>query len=248
MDNKTQKERLDKLLVEKGLVQSRKRSVNLILNNGVSVNGQIVNKPDIRIDINSKIEVFGKDIPWVSRGGLKLEKAIKLWNIKPKGWICIDIGASTGGFTDVLLSYDTKKVYAIDVGRDQLSEKLKDDPRVINLEKINIRQLDKNLIKEPINFICIDVSYISLTIVLPIAVKFLKSGGKIVALIKPQFELGPRGTKKGIVKNFRKHNLAINKIRELTKKLSLKEKGLTESPILGTKGNKEFLIFLEKPK
>jgi len=248
MDNKTQKERLDKLLVEKGLIQSRKRARDLILENGVSVSGQIINKPDVQIDIKTQIEIHKQDIPWVSRGGLKLEKAIKLWNIKPKGWVCLDVGASTGGFTDVLLTYEAKKVYSLDVGHGQLAEKLKNDPRVINLEKINIRQLDKNLIKEPIHFISIDVSYISLTIILPIAVKFLEPGGKIVALIKPQFELGPKGTKKGIVKDSEKHNLAIRKIQELGKELSLKEKGLTESPILGFKGNKEFLIFFEKLK
>lgn len=248
MDNKVQKERLDKLLVKKGLVQSRKRAVNLILESGVSVGGQVVNKPDIQIDINAQIEVHGKDIPWVSRGGLKLEKAIELWDIKPKGWVCLDIGASTGGFSDVLLSYGAKRVYAIDVGHNQLAKKLKDDSRVINLEGINIRELDKSLIKDTIDFICIDVSYISLTIVLPTAVKFLKPSGKIVALVKPQFEIGPGGTKKGIIKDSKKHDLVISKIRKLVKELSLKEKGLTESPILGSRGNKEFLIFLEKTK
>ena len=238
--------RLDKFLVENKNIKSRYRAVLLIKNEMVFVNGKLIKKPSAQIDKNDTVEVIGKDIKWVSRGGLKLEKALKFWKINPRGWTCLDIGASTGGFTDVLIAKKAKKVYAIDVGHDQLDEKLKNNPRVINLEKTNARELDRDKIKELVDFISVDVSYISLSLVLPEIIKFLKPTGKIIVLIKPQFELSPDIVKKGIVRKKEHQELAVKKIRKLVKELNLVEEGLIESPILGKKGNKEFLIYLKQ--
>jgi len=177
---------------------------------------------------------------------LKLEKALKFWKINPKDWICLDIGASTGGFTDVLIAKKAKMVYAVDVGHDQLDEKLRNNPRVVNLEKVDARKLDNDKIRESVDFISVDVSYISLSLILPEIIKFLKPNGKIVALIKPQFELSPDIVKKGIIRKKEHQELAVKKIRKLVKGLNLAEEGIIESPILGKKGNKEFLIYLQK--
>lgn len=239
--------RIDKLLFDRKITKSRERAKFLIKEGKVFADGKAIEKPSIKIDIESDIEIKGKDIQWVSRGGSKLEKALKIWSINPKGQICLDVGASTGGFTDVLISNGAKKVYALDVGHGQLDEKLKNDPRVISIEKTNARAIDKNLIKELVDFICIDVSFISLNLVMPEVIKFLKPEGIIVALLKPQFELG-KGVigKSGVVKKKAQHELVIRKIKALAVDLHLNIKGITESPILGKHGNKEFLVYLEK--
>jgi len=241
-----EKIRLDKFLVENKNIKSRYRAALLVKNEMVFVNGKLIKKPSVQIKKDDVVEVIGKDIQWVSRGGLKLEKALKFWKINPKDWICLDIGASTGGFTDVLIAKKAKMVYAVDVGHDQLDERLRNNPRVVNLEKVDARKLDNDKIRESVDFISVDVSYISLSLILPEIIKFLKPNGKIVALIKPQFELSPDIVKKGIIRKKEHQELAVKKIRKLVKGLNLAEEGIIESPILGKKGNKEFLIYLQK--
>lgn len=242
--------RLDKLLVQRELVQSRERACLLIQKDKVFVDGKLTAKPSAMVDKNADIEIKGKDIPWVSRGGLKLEKALDIWKINPKGLVCLDIGASTGGFTDVLLSRGAKKIYAVDVGHNQLAEKLRNNPKVVNLEGADIRRLTKDTIKELVDFICIDVSFISLALVLPEAVKFLKPRSKMIVLIKPQFEVGRKKIGKGIVKKTEYHEAAVNKIKTLSEELGFVSKEVIESPILGGKnrgkGNKEFFLHLIK--
>jgi len=181
------KERLDKLLVERGLVKSRERAKALIMAGKVTVNGQVVDKAGASVPADSVIEVKGEDIPYVSRGGLKLETAINEFGLDVKDFTCLDVGASTGGFTDCLLQHGAKKVYAVDVGKGQLDWKLRNDPRVISIEQFNARYLTDKEIPEKVDLIVIDVSFISLTKILPVVKQFLKPEGKIVALIKPQF-------------------------------------------------------------
>ena len=239
--------RIDKLLFSKKIAKSRERAKILIEEGKVFVNGKVIEKPSIKIDIDADIEIKGEDIRWVSRGGIKLEKALKIWNINLKKQTCLDVGASTGGFTDVLISSGAKKVYALDVGHGQLDEKLRNNPKVVNIEKTNARNIDKNLIRELVDFICIDVSFISLTMIIPEVIKFVKPKGIIVALLKPQFELGKEGVdKSGIVKRKTQHELVIKKIKVLAANLNLCIKGITESPILGKNGNKEFLVYITK--
>ncbi|MCX6713464.1 MAG: TlyA family RNA methyltransferase [Candidatus Vogelbacteria bacterium] len=236
--------RLDSLLVARGLVQSRERAKNLI-KEGVLVDGKRVDKADAKFPPNAEIKIEGEDIPWVSRGGLKLERAFELWQLSVQNAVCLDIGASTGGFTDVLLAHGARKVYALDVGHDQLAEKLRQNSRVVNMEGTHIGNVKREQFAEPIDFICIDVSFISLDHVLPTAAEFLNPGGQLVALIKPEFEMGKK-YKSGVVRDPEKHLEAVNKIKQFAKEIGLEEIGLEESPILGGKGNKEFLIYLKK--
>jgi 23S rRNA (cytidine1920-2'-O)/16S rRNA (cytidine1409-2'-O)-methyltransferase len=237
--------RLDQLLVTKGLTPSRQKAHELIVQGEVLVNGDIINKPSKKVSCEAVLTITSNAWQRVSRGGLKLEPALTVWQINPHQWICLDVGASTGGFTEVLLQRGAKKVYALDVGHGQLAAQLRRDPRVINLEGINARHLEPSLLPEPIDFCCIDVSFISLTLIIPEILKFLKPHSHLIALIKPQFEVGRAGIgKNGIVKDPQQHQLAINKIKELSAKLVLTVVGLIESPILGTGGNKEFLIYL----
>ena len=245
------KERLDKLLVEKGLVKSRERAKGLIMAGKVLVNGKVADKVGTKVAVDSKIEIKGEDIPYVSRGGLKLETAIKEFNLNVKGFTCLDIGASTGGFTDCLLKHGAKKVYAVDVGKGQLDWKLRNDPRVISIEEFNARYLSEKEVPEKVDLIVIDVSFISLTKILPVAKGFLKPEGKIVALIKPQFELTKREVDKGkgVIRDPELHKKAIKKIIEFSKEIGLYPENLTLSKPKGPKGNKEFLVLLsQKPK
>ncbi len=245
------KERLDKLLVEKGLVKSRERAKALIMAAKVLVNGKVVDKVGTKVDRDSKIEIKGEDIPYVSRGGLKLETAIKEFNLNVKGFTCLDIGASTGGFTDCLLKHGAEKVYAVDVGKGQLDWKLRKDPKVISIEEFNARYLTEREVPEKVDLVVIDVSFISLTKILPVTKKFLKPEGKIVALIKPQFELTKREVDrgKGVIKDPELHKKAIKKIIDFSKEIGLYPENLTLSKPKGPKGNKEFLILLsQEPK
>ena len=239
------KRRLDNLLVEKGIIQSRERAKALILLGDVRVNGSPVNKAGTLIDEDAEIELTGKDIPFVSRGGLKLEKAIKEFNINVKNKIAIDVGASTGGFTDCLLQYGVKKVYAIDVGYGQLAWKLRNNPRVAVIERKNIRYIKPSDIGEPVDIAAIDVSFISLKLVLPVVKKLLKENGEIIALIKPQFEVGKSEVGKGgIVREKEKHEKVISEIKSFATDLGIKVLNITKSPITGQKGNVEFLIYI----
>lgn len=240
--------RLDNLLFHNRLTSSRQKAKTLILEGKVSVNGEVVTKPSK--DVSPEVTVtlsLGEEWQRVSRGGLKLEKALQVWKIRPDQWTCLDVGASTGGFTEVLLHHGAKKVYAIDVGHGQLAEILREDTRVVNLEGINARRMAPDLIPEEIDFGCIDVSFISLTLVLPEVLKFLKPHSDLVVLIKPQFEVGRDGIgKNGVVKEPKQHELAIQKIQKLAEQLALEVIGVAESPIVGGDGNREFLMCLRK--
>ncbi len=243
------KRRLDNLLIERGIIQSRERAKGLILSGDVRVNGNPVNKAGTLIDEDAEIELTGKDIPYVSRGGLKLEKAIKEFDINLKDKVAIDVGASTGGFTDCLLQNGAKKVYAIDVGYGQLAWKLRKDPRVVVIERKNIRYIKPSDIGEPVDITTIDVSFISLKLVLPIVKNLLKENGEIIALIKPQFEVGKGEVGKGgIVREKEKHEKVISEIKSFAIDLGFKVLNITESPIAGQKGNVEFLIHLLKSR
>jgi len=246
---KKSKLRIDKLLVKKGLCESREKAQALILAGKVSIktpSGEFkkVFKPGTQVEENVELKIE-EDIPYVSRGGLKLEGALKVFAIDPSGKVCLDIGASTGGFTHCLLLHGAKKVYALDVGKGQLHYKLRQDPRVINMEKINARYLKPEMFEELFDLITIDVSFISLTKILPPLKPLLKKEGKILALIKPQFELSPAEVKKGIVKDSLLHKKAVDKIWDFSVKLNYRPLGVAESPIQGAKGNKEFFILLE---
>jgi len=241
------KDRLDVILVNKGLFQSRERAKAAIMAGIVFVDGQKVDKAGTAVSDEADIFVKEDICPYVSRGGLKLEKTMQLFNFDLEGTICTDIGASTGGFTDCMLQHGATKVYAIDVGYGQLDYKLRVDSRVVNMEKTNVRYLDTDLIKEPIDFISIDVSFISLKLIFPVASKILSETGSIVCLVKPQFEAGREQVgKKGIVKDKAVHKEVILNVMEYARANGLYMHGLTYSPITGAKGNIEYLMYLKK--
>ncbi len=241
------KERLDKVLVARGLAESREKAQALILAGQVFVEGRRVDKAGTKISPEAQIEIRGRGLPYVSRGGLKLEGALKVFGLAVKGWVCADIGASTGGFTDCLLKHGARKVYAIDVGRGQLHEKLRQDPRVVVMEGVNARYLKAQDLPEKVDLVTVDVSFISLRKILPAALKILKPGGFILALIKPQFEVGPREVGRGgVVREHQKQRRVIEEIWAFgEKELGLKALGVAESPILGPSGNREFFILFK---
>ncbi len=241
------RERLDKLLVERGLVPTRERARALIMAGLVVVNDHAVVKAGEAISLDARIRLKGEDHPYVSRGGLKLQKALDEFRLDVTGVVAMDVGASTGGFTDCLLQRGAKKVYAVDVGYGQLAWKLRQDDRVVNLEKTNIRYLESERLQEVPDLAVIDASFISLDKILPHAILLIAPSARIVALIKPQFEVG-RGEvgKGGVVRDERKQSEVIEKVSLLAESLGLKVHGVVESPIQGPKGNREFLICLEK--
>ncbi len=242
------KERIDKLLVEKGFVKSRERAKALIMAGKVFVNGQRVDKAGTLVPVDASVEVKGEDIPYVSRGGLKLETAIKEFGLKVDNFVCLDIGASTGGFTDCLLQHGASKVYAVDVGTGQLDWKLRNDPRVVSIERFNARYLTEKEVPEKVDLVVIDVSFISLEKILPVAKQFLKPEGKIVALIKPQFELSKKEADRGrgVIRNPELHEKAIEKVINFSRTIGLFPENLTLSKPRGPKGNKEFLVLLSQ--
>jgi 23S rRNA (cytidine1920-2'-O)/16S rRNA (cytidine1409-2'-O)-methyltransferase len=243
----TRKERLDKLLVEKGMVQSRERARALIMEGRVTVDGQALEKPGTLVKMDAHLQIQGEDLPYVSRGGVKLEGALKSFEVDPEGKVVIDVGASTGGFTDCVLQKGAKKVYAIDVGYGQLAWRLQKDPRVINLERRNIRYLKKEEVPEEADLILVDTSFISIEKFLPRLVEFLKEGGDLLCLIKPQFEVGKGEVGKGgVVKDSKLHQKVVDRISQFSRGLGLSVRGIIESPLLGPKGNKEFFIRLKK--
>jgi len=241
------KDRLDKLLVERGLVPSRERARALILAGKVVVDDHAVDKAGAQVAADAAIRLKGEDIPYVSRGGLKLEKALDEFALEVTGRVALDVGASTGGFTDCLLQRGAARVYAVDVGYGQLAWKLREDPRVMNLERTNIRELTADRLGERPSLAVIDASFISLDKVLPSTLDLLTADAEVVALIKPQFEVG-RGEvgKGGVVRDTRKHAQVVEKVTETARTLGCRVLGVTESPILGPKGNREFLIHLRK--
>ncbi len=245
-ENISAKVRLDKLLFEKGLVESREKAKALILGGNVLVNGALVDKAGALVGPDDVLKVES-GMPYVSRGGLKLEHAIKYFNIDVKGKTAMDVGASTGGFTDCLLQHEVDKVYAIDVGYGQFSWILRTDEKVVVLEKTNIRHLDKDLIYDEIDIAAIDVSFISLLKVIPKVLEFLKPTGEIIALIKPQFEAGRKDVGKGgVIRSEKKRLEIVEKIKAETDKMGLDVIGTTPSPIKGPKGNVEYFIYLKK--
>ncbi len=240
------KERIDKLLVQKGLAPTREKAQALVMAGQVYVDGRKVEKAGERVSPDARIEVKG-GMKYVSRGGYKLEKALKTFGINPEGWVCLDVGASTGGFTDCLLQHGAKRVYAVDVGRGQLNYKLREDKRVVSYEKTDARSLTEKHIPEKVDLITIDVSFIPLEKVLPSVVEFLKENGLIIALVKPQFELSPKDVKKGVVKDPLKRKEAIEKVAKFaTEELKLSVLRITKSAPKGPKGNEEFLLLLKK--
>lgn len=242
------KDRLDKILVDKGLVQSRERAQALIMEGKAVVDGITVTKAGAMVNVDVHIELKGEDIPYVSRGGLKLEAAIKHFSISMKDKIAMDVGSSTGGFTDCMLQNGGKKVYCVDVGYGQLAWKLRQDSRVVLLERTNIRYLEKEKIPDVVDIATIDVSFISLGKVVPRVMEFLKEDGEIIALIKPQFEVGKGEVDKGgIVKDEGKRLKAVERVKESLESLGLRTIGIMESPIPGQKGNIEYLIYMKKP-
>ena len=239
--------RADVLLVEKGFINSRERSKKVILEGVVYIDSRRVTKPSDKFLDDSNIDIRVNPLVYVSRAGLKLQKAIKEFDLNLNNIVAIDIGSSTGGFTECMLDEGVRKVYAMDVGKDQLVEKLRMDSRVVVMEETNIRDLTKEDIDEYAQFISIDVSFISLKLVLTIANEFLAEDGEIVALIKPQFEVGKEKIgKKGIVKDKKLHIAVLKSILEFSINLGFQVKNLTFSPIRGSKGNIEFLIHLKK--
>jgi len=241
------KERLDKLLVEKGIVQSRERARALIMTGKVAVEGKRIDKPGVQINVEANLKLRGDESPYVSRGGEKLEGALKAFGIDPKGMVVMDVGASTGGFTDCVLQKGAQRVYAVDVGYGQLAWKLQKDPRVVNLERRNIRYLKREEIQNEADLILIDTSFISIEKFLPFLLRFLKEGGFILSLIKPQFEVGKGEVGKGgVVRDGALHQKVIDRISTFSRELGLKVLGVTESLLLGPKGNKEFFIYLKK--
>ena len=241
------KERLDILLVEKGLAGSRERAKRMIMAGEVLVDGQKVDKAGTTVKREAEIRLLGNDIPYVSRGGLKLAKAMETFGISMSGKVAADIGASTGGFTDCMLQNGAVKVYAIDVGYGQLAWKLRTDERVVNMERTNIRNVTVDMFESPLDFASIDVAFISLSKVLPVAYELLKDEGEIAALIKPQFEAGKdKVGKKGVVRDPAVHLEVIQRIVEFSQELGFAVRGLTFSPVKGPEGNIEYLVWLFK--
>lgn len=241
------KERLDVVLVEKGFFESREKAKASIMAGVVFVDEQKVDKAGEMITSDAKIEVRGNVCPYVSRGGLKLAKAIREFDIDLCDKVCMDIGASTGGFTDCMLQNNAKKVFSVDVGYGQFAWKLRQDERVVCMERTNIRYVTREDIGEDLDFASIDVSFISLTKVLPVAFSLTKDCGEVVALIKPQFEAGREQVgKKGVVRDSEVHKEVIKKVIDFSNSIGFGVKGLSFSPIKGPEGNIEFLVYLYK--
>ena len=246
------KKRLDVLLTERGHADSRTKAQAIIMSGQVYVAGQKADKPGVSYEENVDIEVReSHPCPYVSRGGLKLEKAPRDFGVEPKGYVCSDSGASTGGFTDCLLQQGASKVFAIDVGYGQLDWKIRSDPRVVVMERTNVRYVTPEQLGEPLDLSVVDVSFISLKIVLPVIKTFLKPTGQVLCLIKPQFEAGKEKVgKKGVVRDPATHKEVLDGFVELADSLGMTILGLTFSPVKGPEGNIEFLGHLtleEKP-
>jgi 23S rRNA (cytidine1920-2'-O)/16S rRNA (cytidine1409-2'-O)-methyltransferase len=235
------KQRLDVALVERGLADTRSKAQSMIMARRVTVNGQYVDKAGAGVGGDDEIAVVALEHPWVGRGGMKLAHALREFAIDVRGKVCADVGASTGGFTDVLLKSGAARVYAIDVGYGQIDASLRNDPRVVNREKVNARYLEATDFDQPIDFVSIDVSFISLTLILPAVARFLR--GELVALIKPQFEVGKGDVGKGgIVRDAAKRDAAVEAVVAFARGLGFEVRGVIESPVKGAEGNVEFLM------
>ncbi len=248
-DEQTQRERpkkirLDRLLVDRALVESREKGRALIFAGQVLVNGQKVDKAGTLVPSDAGLRILGDQLPFVSRGGLKLDAALRGFSVDVRGTTVLDVGASTGGFTDCLLQRGAHRVYAVDVGYGQLAWKLQQDPRVILIDRTNIREMDPSRIPVPVDIAVIDVSFISLEKVVPSVLRFLKPGAEVVALIKPQFEVGKdRVGKGGIVRDENARTAVVDRIGSFFEKTGLSVRGVIPSPISGQDGNIEYLIY-----
>jgi len=243
------KERLDLLLVEKGIITSRERAKACIMEGKVYVDGQKVDKSGEKVSLNANIEYRGATLKYVSRGGLKLEKAMKTYNISLENKVCMDIGASTGGFTDCMLQNKASKVFSVDVGYGQFAWKLRTDERVVCMERTNIRYVTLEEIGEALDFASIDVSFISLKKIMPATLNLLKDNGEVVALIKPQFEAGREKVgKKGVVREISTHKEVVYGIIDFLLDQDLNVLGVGYSPIKGPEGNREYLVYFSKDK
>lgn len=244
-----EKQRLDKLMVERGLCPSRERAQALIMAGQVVVGDHAVTKAGQQVAADVELRIKGEVLPYVSRGGLKLRKALDEFGIDVSGVLALDVGASTGGFTDCLLQAGARRVFAVDVGYGQLAWKLQQDPRVVSMEKTNIRNLLPEQLDEVPELAVIDASFISLSKVLPATVALLKPAARVIALIKPQFEVGKGEVGKGgIVRDPAAHDKVIEAVRQTAAAMGLSVGGLCESPITGADGNREFLILLNLPE
>ena len=240
-------ERIDKILLERGLVSTRVRAEEIVKKFGVKVNGKLFSKPGKKVPTDAVIELMAEEIPWVSRAAFKLIAALDHWKIEVKEQTFMDLGASTGGFTEVLLSRDLKRCYCVDVGQKQLHERIKDDPKVVNLEKTHARDLTEKLIPEQLDGLVVDVSFISLEKVLPFTIPFLKPNANVILLIKPQFELGPGALNKaGVVKDPSQYPALLENIKTMALRNQLEWIAYIDSPILGGDGNAEFLGYFKK--
>ena len=239
------KKRLDVAMVERGLAESRRKAQAVIMAGQVYVNGQKVDKAGAPVAEDAAIEVRGKTMAYVSRGGLKLEKAMELWPIRLEGAVCADIGASTGGFTDCMLQNGAEKVYAVDVGYNQLDWRLRSDPRVVCMERTNARYLTGEQIPEPLDFFSVDVAFISLRLILPPMRPLVREGAQAVCLVKPQFEAGREKVgKKGVVRDPAVHLEVLEHFLDHAREAGFSVKDITFSPITGPEGNIEYLGWL----
>ena len=240
------KVRLDQLVFDQGLSESRERAKAIIMSGVVYVNGQRADKPGAQVAPDAKIEVRGNTLPYVSRGGFKLEKALRVFPIDPTGLTCIDCGASTGGFTDVLLQNGAAKVYAVDVGYGQLAWSLRNDPRVISMERTNVRYITSDQIPEPLDLAVMDLSFISVKLILPAVCPLLKDDAAVVCLIKPQFEAGREEVgKKGVVRDPKVHLEVLESFLDFVPGAGFTVMGLDYSPIKGPEGNIEYIARLD---
>ncbi len=242
------RKRLDVLLVEKGLAPSREKAQAYVLAHQVRVNGEPADKPGRAVPEDAELEVLGRDHPYVSRGGLKLEGALREFALAPEGWVALDIGASTGGFTHCLLLHGAAKVFAVDVGYGQLAWELRQDPRVISLERTNIRHLAPETLGEAVDLVVIDASFISLRLILPKAAEFMKPEAYVLALVKPQFEAGAEEIgRRGKVSSEATHRRVLDEVREEAESCGFAVRGESDSAIIGKKsGNREFFLWLQK--
>jgi len=247
MNPSSKKSRIDKLLTDRKLAPSREKAQALIMAGVVFAKSQRVDKASEAFAEDVPIEIKGEDHPFVSRGGVKLQGALDHFHVEVKDKVCLDVGASTGGFTDCLLKGGAKKVYAVDVGYGQFHYKLRQDPRVLLFEKVNFRHFERGQVPEAIDLAVIDVSFISLTKILPLLPPFLRKAAEVLALVKPQFELGPGEAKKGVVRSMALQKKAVIKIDAVAKSIGFEVLGEVKAAILGPKGNQEWFLWLRNP-
>lgn len=240
--------RLDQLVFDRGYAESREKAKAIVMSGSVFIDGRRSDKPGLQVDPSVEPDVRMKELPFVSRGGYKLDKALKVFPADPAGKVCLDCGASTGGFTDVLLQHGARKVYSVDVGYGQLAWKLRNDPRVVNLERTNLRYVTAEQIPDTVDLAVCDVSFISIKLIIPAVVPLMREGAEFISLIKPQFEAGRELVgKKGVVREAGIHKTVVDGILEFVPTAGLEICGLDYSPIRGPEGNIEFLLYMKKP-